>query len=269
MNKVQSRFLQVVLSAVSGDRITVGLVHWDRTRMRTASSFAALPHLPRDARKPIEDTVAALLRQAEAVTNQHDQMGLFDLADVMPVREGMGARLGWSEVRTARTSDADAHFRELCSLVGLELARPRTSAPKRRIEKLLVAAGNRLLSDAPGRILVEHTVQDRHSFASPVSWKNGVWNHTLVSSFARPSESGIRHHTRALLGLLDLALPEQERAVVVAVMPAAGELQRIAQQESELVAAKASRTRVVRASAETIDSVVEELVRQIRTGVHA
>jgi hypothetical protein len=47
------------------------------------------------------------------------QSGL-GLKDVVPVREGLGASLYWSPIRTSMASDSEAHFRELCESLRLE-----------------------------------------------------------------------------------------------------------------------------------------------------
>jgi len=42
MKPIEYRFLQLILSHVAGDRLTLALIHWDGERLRVASSFAPL-----------------------------------------------------------------------------------------------------------------------------------------------------------------------------------------------------------------------------------
>jgi hypothetical protein len=120
MKSIEYRFLQIILSHVAGDRITLALLHWDGERLRVGSQLASpvlrdLPH-----REIVERTVTVKLARAARQAEQA-AAGL-SLSEVVPVREGLGAALYWSPLRTSTTSDAEAHFRELCAGLRLEVA---------------------------------------------------------------------------------------------------------------------------------------------------
>lgn len=107
---VELRFLQVLLSPLTGDRVTVGLLHWDRTTLRTACAFRALPPWFAPSRADVEATVRALLEAAaQAGASSRDGPSLASL----PVHEGVGASLVWSPIARANTGDAAAHFAAL------------------------------------------------------------------------------------------------------------------------------------------------------------
>jgi len=59
----------------------------------------------------VRRTVAAKL--ARAVRQAEQAPAGLGLKDVVPVREGLGASLYWSPIRTTATSDPEAHFQEI------------------------------------------------------------------------------------------------------------------------------------------------------------
>jgi hypothetical protein len=103
---------------VTGDHLTLALLHWDGQRLRVASSFAPLPY--RDVAQPdvVRQTVRAKLERAARQAEQAPT-GL-GLKEVVPVREGLGAALYWSPIRTSLASNPEAHFQELCASLRLE-----------------------------------------------------------------------------------------------------------------------------------------------------
>ena len=132
--KVEFRLLQVVLSAVSGDRVTVALVHWDGTRMRVASSPTALTVVDAPSREGIRAAVEDYVRKAQRRARQLEKTPELNigLAHAFPVREGMGAALCWTPISSRETRDAEAHFLELRSetrLVHEPLQRMRRVPP--------------------------------------------------------------------------------------------------------------------------------------------
>ena len=118
MTPIEYRFLQLIRSHITGDRTTLALIHWDGKRLRVASSFAPLSlggvPQPDVVRRTVQAKLARAAKQAGAA-----QSGL-GLKDVVPVREGLGASLYWSPIRTSMASDSEAHFRELCESLRLE-----------------------------------------------------------------------------------------------------------------------------------------------------
>ncbi|MFT3767967.1 MAG: hypothetical protein QM820_21155 [Minicystis sp.] len=120
MKPIEYRFLQLILSHVAGDRLTLALLHWDGERLRVAASFAS-PALRESAQADIVcRTVKAKLARATQQAKQATA-GL-GLKEVVPVREGLGASLYWSPIRTSLTSDPEAHFQELRESLRLEAA---------------------------------------------------------------------------------------------------------------------------------------------------
>jgi hypothetical protein len=118
MNPIEYRFLQLILSHVTGDKLTLALLHWDGQRLRVASSFVPLSY--RDVAQPdvVQQTVRAKLERAIKQAKQAPA-GL-GLKDAVPVREGLGAALYWAPIRTSLASNAQAHFQELCESLRLE-----------------------------------------------------------------------------------------------------------------------------------------------------
>jgi hypothetical protein len=123
MKPIEYRFLQYILSHVTGDRLTLALVHWDGEHLRTASSFAPLSYPDVAQREIVRRTVEAkLARAAKQVEKAEQGMGL---KDVVPVREGLGAALYWSPIQTSLASNPEKHFASLCESLRLE----RTTMP--------------------------------------------------------------------------------------------------------------------------------------------
>ncbi|HUE29210.1 MAG TPA: hypothetical protein VMP89_20715 [Solirubrobacteraceae bacterium] len=122
--KVGVRLLQIILSHESGDRITAAVLHWDGEHLRVASSLAGLVMLEPEERDGFRVAILAIVGEAEKVARRIEEtpgprpeMGL---AEVFPVREGLGASLYWTPVSTLRTSDPAAHFEGLVRELHLE-----------------------------------------------------------------------------------------------------------------------------------------------------
>ena len=114
---IAHRMLQIILSHESGDRITVALLHWDGEHLRVASSLAGLAMLEPDERDAFRTTILDIVGEVERVVRRIEDAPAprpdTTLAELYPVREGLGAALYWTPVSTARPSDPDAHFEML------------------------------------------------------------------------------------------------------------------------------------------------------------
>ena len=64
MKRIEYRFLQIILSHVAGDRVTLGLLHWDGEHMRIASSCASPVVRAHPQAEIVERTVQAKLARA-------------------------------------------------------------------------------------------------------------------------------------------------------------------------------------------------------------
>jgi hypothetical protein len=129
--KVGVRLLQIILSHVSGDRITVAVLHWDGEHLRVASSLAGLAMLEPDERDGFRTAILDIVGEAEKVARRVEETPAPEpersLAEIFPVREGLGASLYWTPVSTARPSDPAAHFQHLVRELHLE-PRPQAAA---------------------------------------------------------------------------------------------------------------------------------------------
>jgi hypothetical protein len=240
MTEVQSRFLQILLSPVTGDRVTVGVVHWDGIALRAAASFDHLPTSLASEKPVLEPAVDALIRRARTAgrnaTWSSRQRSILQLSDVFEVRTGLGARLCWTGVRISETDDADSHFRKLCDLAGVK--EPGTKldvAITRALRKDLVAIGKRLESKSAGRVLTNQLVRQKHAFRCPLSWKNGEWHHTVLANFARSTEQGMVEEANAVFGRVRLSVPVEDKVIVLAVLPDDAALSKTAKREAELL----------------------------------
>lgn len=235
MNRVEFRYYQCLLNPLSGDRVTIALLHWDGRRLRLADALPVLPPVRKESRKMVERGLKAL-RQMVALANetQHPEGAL--LQDVFRVREGMGSLLFWSELKGALTDHPEQHFNETKEL--LQLAPPAHRAVRlstRRLFHELISLGKELAKDAPGRILVKTTIGEQHRTISPVSWKNGRWHHTFPCSFVGLDKSEIQAEAERLLGSVQMSIPQGEIPVVLAVLPEDPALAELCRRETELV----------------------------------
>lgn len=105
MTLVEFRFLQVVVSHIADERVTIGLLHWDGTKMRVSTSLARVPGgIPSKA--DLEDTLRTM-RNVKKLT------------DLCPARATETGLLSWSGVRMAHTNSVQQHFERLSLELGL------------------------------------------------------------------------------------------------------------------------------------------------------
>jgi hypothetical protein len=129
MTKVELRLLQLILSPVSGDRITLALLFWDGARLQLARSIdlgMVAPAHREGIRIAAEDIVSAAEKTARDLAASAPPPGA-GLAQIFPVREGYGAALYWAPVVTVQTGDAGAYFAEL--VTELRLDRDESTSP--------------------------------------------------------------------------------------------------------------------------------------------
>jgi hypothetical protein len=103
------------------------LIHWDGERLRVASSLAPLALRDVAQEDVVRRTVNAKLARA-VLQAAHATAGL-GLKEVVPVREGLGASLYWSPIRTSLASDPEAHFQELRESLRLETSAAPAPVP--------------------------------------------------------------------------------------------------------------------------------------------
>lgn len=113
MKQVEFRLLQLVISHVSGDKQTLALLHWDGMTLRVADSVGPLPVVDPIHRDAVRATALEWIRRARRTASSLDTSAeprARKLADVFPVRAGLGAALLWTPVTTFQAGDAAAHF---------------------------------------------------------------------------------------------------------------------------------------------------------------
>lgn len=239
MERVEFRFLQVVVSHMSGDRVTLGLIHWDGVTLRVAHSFAHLGFCAADQREIVRRTVLSKLRraskQAQAMTKRGGFM--FGLQHLVPVREGLGSSVLWAPVQVSRTTNPEAHFKLLRDQVRLDEGPRPEHVPitNKELTHRLLAVGQLLEAQAPDRIRLSNGVRHRQSFTVPMSWKNGKWHHAVPYSLDGLDEAAMAKRTRELVGIVQLCLPLGDVPVPVLVCPDPPQLANIAREQAEIL----------------------------------
>jgi hypothetical protein len=239
MTTVEFRLLQYVISHVGGDRITVALLHWDGARLRVAHSLVGLVVCDAAQRDVLRKTVEVLVSRADELAEQMESTPRLNtgLADLFPVREGLGGALYWTPVVEIETAAPEAHFAELASSLRLggeenRAPRPFSSA---RLSRQLAGVGRELLIRAPDHIRVEAPVRNVKEYRSPLSWKNGAWHHAVPFSLHGMDETAITREVERLYGLTQLAIPEEEVPVLVVAIPNDEQLSKRTKQEAKVV----------------------------------
>lgn len=72
----------------------------------------------------------------------------------------------------------------------------------------------------PDEIRTKHCVTrniQKQQYHSPLSWKNGCWHHIVPANLSNPAESKVSAEAQRLLGLVQLAFPDDERALIFAM----------------------------------------------------
>lgn len=125
---IEFRYLHAVTNGISGDRTTVGLMHWDGIELRFARSLARMA----DAPAHFERAVASIADQIHA-TQKGIGSGPFlfhqALDLLFPCQTRGGDALVWSTVRRGFSADSDAHFMDLATMLGLVRAHPSRTPP--------------------------------------------------------------------------------------------------------------------------------------------
>lgn len=223
---VEYRLLQLVVSAVGDERITLALLHWDGRELRFAANATRASRSNAAVTPDVRRTIRALRSEAVANVGQ----GLLNLGvDLLhDVREGRGGLLAWGPIRRGRTASASRHFAELARELDLHVASAHgeelvpTRAP---LTSELVLCGERLQATvaAPDRIRVRNVVTGLRAYESPLSWLNGAWHHSFPLSFYQADSDAILKRVQATLGRIDVSVPAQDVGVVVAAHPDAPE----------------------------------------------
>jgi hypothetical protein len=274
MVKVEFRLLQVILSPVSGDRVTVALLHWDGALLRVASSTAALRALERDHREGLRVAIQEAVRKAERKARSLAEEPVLDmgLAHVFPVREGFGAALYWAPITSVETADAEAHFTELRRELRLErepLGRTRRMTYSEIYDELTtIGRKMRLDENVQPWVRTDYVVKLETSYKPPVSWKNGRWHHAVPMSLDGLRPPQMDEVVQHAYGLVELSFPKSDVAVLVPVLPRESALEVSGQQELDILrGALGSRVEVVapqwHAGKLALDSVVVRIRQDI------
>ena len=134
--RVEFRYLYFVPSHVGDDRLTIALLHWDGDRLRLAHSVERISGPLSSHRGALERELSAL---EQRVRDSHPKPGV-GLDDALRVTTGRGPSLLWSPVRVGQTEDAEAHFEDLRSQLGLII--PRDSMRRAADESIVQTLKN-------------------------------------------------------------------------------------------------------------------------------
>lgn len=229
MKKVEFRLFQLVLSHVSGDRVTLALLHWDGRTLRFASSEAPLKALSPDQRLAAREVLRDVMRKVRATSQRVAKKPRLDLglAELFPVRQGFGASLYWSPVTAVRTDFAEAHFANLREELRLDSAQERRErrVTAKLVHRRLSELGEQIRAEVaePDRVRSDQVVAHLHEYTSPLSWKNGVWHHAIPLSLDGLDPEAMKREVRDVVGRVELAIPPDEIPVVVSVLPQPGD----------------------------------------------
>lgn len=120
---VEFQLLQLVVSYVGDERVTLGLLHWDGHQLRFHFDRKRAPSWLSIDRKDLERTMDAIELAIHRWSEQ--ARPLQRLSEVVPVRQGEGSLLVWGPIQTGSTRFPEAQYQQLLELV--HLASPPTS----------------------------------------------------------------------------------------------------------------------------------------------
>lgn len=231
---VEYCLLQLMLSPLSGDRVTLAVLHWDRSELRVHVSLDCLRWVLFEDRDAMRAAVNGVVRRARrAARGSHRQTSMFGLAELMGAVEGDGEALYCAPIVSLPGEvDGGPHFQLLMSELRMVRARWRrlsTSRLGRRLEAL-----GRALQDELGaeRIRTRMRVERRHGFSPPLSWHAGSWHHAIPWSVEPHEQRKLDAETERIYGLVELAIPADHVPIVVASM---AELNGMARRAIELL----------------------------------
>jgi len=208
---VKFRLLQVVLSHLADERVTVGLLHWDGSQLRTAFNASRVP-------EGLE-TAPELRRFVRAMGSKFDGMDTpslpFAFNDITGIRFGEAGLTSWGITRVCQTRRPQEHFDQLASELGLL---SQKKAKRSSMRSGLRALGIELVEKLGTSefISVDVPVQGLIDYESPVSWKNHVWHHTFPIDLTTGTDS-LETRFRKEFGRVDAAVPSGEVGVLVAM----------------------------------------------------
>ena len=115
---VHYRILHYRRGGALGDRLVLGLVHWDGVTLRRAfnEGRVSASGLSRD-----DSAVRGAVRAFRALADEHAPAGegsasMLSLEELFRVPSGVGSALAWTPVQLAEPSRPEAHFESLCAL---------------------------------------------------------------------------------------------------------------------------------------------------------
>lgn len=239
-----------------GDRMAVGVVHWDGAELRS--------HFDETRARSMcgaEPAVVAAIRTWKATTarlHASDQRALADIAtlgQVLWLPEGVGSALVWSDERVAEPTDAAKHFDRVCRDLHLTEA-AREGARQMTMEMLrsgLSALGERLARKyGSSRVRVDQPTTSEVPYTPPVSWRNGRWHHAVPVSFdTHPGDLSNRAHMA--FGRIQKGIPAGDVAVVLAWMPRPGEVREEAERMARSLETTGKDTELTTFDADTPD----------------
>lgn len=214
--QVEFRYLQVVTNAISGDRVTVGVLHWDGEQLRFGFSLHDIgsPHIQRSVLG-----IASRVRSRQEYHARGPSLFRADLDTIFKGDSRSGDSLVWSATRRGAATDTAGHFQELTAGLGLATAPRQTAKLSTPIFRDALAEIATEFAEFPGLVQARHEVVGHYSYRSPLSWRNGVWNHTIPVSFDVDTRAELEAHVREALARALTSIPTNDCAVLVAAVP--------------------------------------------------
>jgi hypothetical protein len=235
MPVVESRFLQVLVSAVTGDRVTIGLMHWDGVLLRSMLNLSSVPLLLKSERKQLGQEARAQLKRATRAAREaapNGQRTILGLGHVLERVDFGSERLRWTSSQMSQVDEPLVHFHGVCESLGFGKRRGVSEESRiRALRKELGVLGEEMERQGQGAVQTEHVVSFRHALRSPISWKNGRWHHVVVANFDRKLARSISEEAEQVLGRVRLSIPLEDRGVVVVLMPSDETLRACAESE--------------------------------------
>jgi len=254
---VSFQFLQAITNALTDDRATIGLAHWDGASMRFAYCVDAAPQLPSHLNR--------VLREVEGSAKQLTAGVVNPWVELLPRAVARGGALIWGPKRTGFAADPQQHFESLCRMAGFEQRTPHQRTVT-KIRNHLISLGKRLSEQYPDRVRVDHEVHAHYSMKSPLSWRNGAWSHALPCAFD-DRKQGFESRLKQLIGQIQTSIPHADVPVITYASSTAPSLRADVERELTYVQQVIPRARLARVSVSGRDVETTELEQLVLSDI--
>jgi len=266
--RVEYRLLQFQVSALSGDHLTVALVHWDGSLLRVARSRTALAFAPEESRDLLAASLNEELRTVERAARAQEMPS--SLSGFHFVRSGTGPALAWTGILSTDVPDPADHFESLVRELRLRKRDRKDRVTNQKLDAQLRRLGRELSKEFP-EVLVDESVTAPIRERFPISWKNGQWHRAIPFSLDGLTTEQQGRLAQQTVGRVRLSVPASDVPVLIQIVPSGSEASISAKSVMGAVQSELGgrHVEIFQATATTPKTALDDLEARIREDVSA